>query len=391
MSDAKNVKDFGAAGDGIKDDAPAFQRALDAGGKITVPAGNYKIGKTLFIGSDTGIFADPDALIRLADNTSKKRGDFLITNKSNDGGLDSNIVISGGTWDGNNKTNRKPENLFEEDGCSGAIMNFKNVCGLTLSGLTLKDAGGYYTRFCRVKDFVIEDILFRCMNHAPNNDGFHFGGFTENGVIRNIHADTPLTTGDDLIALNADEATDRCEARDLDNGYIKNIEIDGLHVISCMTFVRMLSVDSEISNIKISNLTGGFTCMAINMDGSRNCMVTLVPPESERFTKGYGNIENVTVEHLRVHTLSPDGYFAYFDLETNAKNFKIIDFVREDELENDHSANTALIRNISPSHIKINGKDAGDGKESSDFTIGYGEEFILPRGSFDSLEINPQE
>src|SRR5690242_4346007 len=43
-----NLRDFGATGDGVTDDAPAFQKALDAlaeagGGTLFVPAGNYVI------------------------------------------------------------------------------------------------------------------------------------------------------------------------------------------------------------------------------------------------------------------------------------------------------------------------------------------------------------
>ena len=47
-----NVRDFGATGDGTTDDAPAFQKALDAlatagGGTLFVPAGKYAIASTV--------------------------------------------------------------------------------------------------------------------------------------------------------------------------------------------------------------------------------------------------------------------------------------------------------------------------------------------------------
>ncbi len=39
-----NVKDFGAIGDGIADDSPAIQKALDSGSTIVeIPEGNYRI------------------------------------------------------------------------------------------------------------------------------------------------------------------------------------------------------------------------------------------------------------------------------------------------------------------------------------------------------------
>jgi hypothetical protein len=43
----KNVKDFGAAGDGLRDDTAAIQAALDAGGEVYFPAGNYVVTRTL--------------------------------------------------------------------------------------------------------------------------------------------------------------------------------------------------------------------------------------------------------------------------------------------------------------------------------------------------------
>ena len=44
-----NVKDFGAAGDGMADDTNAIQDALDASYNVYFPAGNYKINGTLTI------------------------------------------------------------------------------------------------------------------------------------------------------------------------------------------------------------------------------------------------------------------------------------------------------------------------------------------------------
>lgn len=48
--DWQNVKDFGAAGDGRKDDAPAIQRAIDQAGKLAAlffPPGTYRCDRTI--------------------------------------------------------------------------------------------------------------------------------------------------------------------------------------------------------------------------------------------------------------------------------------------------------------------------------------------------------
>ena len=61
-----NVRDFGAVGDGIHDDAPAFQRAIDAtqthiqrplaaGNTLHVPAGIYSIHTELLVHNTHGV------------------------------------------------------------------------------------------------------------------------------------------------------------------------------------------------------------------------------------------------------------------------------------------------------------------------------------------------
>jgi len=48
LSDVRNVKDFGAVGDGVTDDTAAFQAAIDdlpdAGGVVSIPPGTYMVG-----------------------------------------------------------------------------------------------------------------------------------------------------------------------------------------------------------------------------------------------------------------------------------------------------------------------------------------------------------
>ncbi len=55
-----NVKDFGAVGNGKADDTVAIQKAIDAaslqsGGELLIPAGNYRISKTLRIEKSSGL------------------------------------------------------------------------------------------------------------------------------------------------------------------------------------------------------------------------------------------------------------------------------------------------------------------------------------------------
>lgn len=60
FADVRNVKDFGAIGDGTTDDTSAFQAAINSipsiGGSIYVPAGRYKVTSTLTIANKTVSF-----------------------------------------------------------------------------------------------------------------------------------------------------------------------------------------------------------------------------------------------------------------------------------------------------------------------------------------------
>ena len=71
-----NVKDFGAVGDGVADDAPAFQRAIDAaqtsagasparGFALYVPAGVYSVHRELLIHNTHDKPPAPDRHLRL--------------------------------------------------------------------------------------------------------------------------------------------------------------------------------------------------------------------------------------------------------------------------------------------------------------------------------------
>ena len=57
-----NVKNFGAAGDGVTDDTAAIQAALDTGEVVCFPAGIYN-ANTIYLRSNGGIDLAPGATI----------------------------------------------------------------------------------------------------------------------------------------------------------------------------------------------------------------------------------------------------------------------------------------------------------------------------------------
>ena len=70
----RNIKDYGAVGDGKVLDTEAIQKAIDAGGMVYVPEGIYKIG-TLYLKSNGGLHLAPGAILRGSHNREDYKED----------------------------------------------------------------------------------------------------------------------------------------------------------------------------------------------------------------------------------------------------------------------------------------------------------------------------
>lgn len=329
-----SVKDYGAYGDGMHDDYAAFQAALDLRtGTVTVPPGIYLISQTLKVHSNTCIVADRNAKIVMKSNARKERGDFLLCNSDTQNG-NGNISISGGIWDGNNTApeHQKPD-LFDQNGYSGALLNFVNVEQLTLTDMVLANSVTYYVRMCRVHHFSIENIDFISDTFGVNQDGLHIGGDVRHGTVKNIRALSYGQTNDDMIALNADDSVERVENFDLCRDTIEDITFENIFTECCHTIIRMLSVTAEIKNIRFKNIFGGFRCNAINADAARYCRTPLFRDDDH--PHGVGRISNVSIENFTCYPVivRPDGFGGTKNLprvalmlESNMDHFRISNF-----------------------------------------------------------------
>lgn len=84
LRETVSVKDFGAVGNGVTDDTAAIQAAINAGGAVFVPEGNYLIGGALSLTSSQ---ASQKHLILFGESTKSviafSGGGLLALNKSN--------------------------------------------------------------------------------------------------------------------------------------------------------------------------------------------------------------------------------------------------------------------------------------------------------------------
>ncbi|MCV0371679.1 right-handed parallel beta-helix repeat-containing protein [Filomicrobium sp.] len=94
-----NVKEFGAAGDGVTDDAAAINLALDGGDKhVYFPAGEYVVGSPVRLFANTRITFHPNASVLITGDSLFVNGE--IGNAAYAAGYngDGNIHIDGGTY-----------------------------------------------------------------------------------------------------------------------------------------------------------------------------------------------------------------------------------------------------------------------------------------------------
>ena len=246
-----DIRDFGAAGDGIQDDYSAIQAALDNNdGLVLIPDGQYKVGSTLRIPSNTSIKATRKAHLFFTAGAGKTNQNFLLTNKNHEIG-NENILVQGGIWDGNNPGN--PRGPDAPDSYTGALMNFINVSGLTIKKLTVRDAEAYFIRLGEVSRFAVEKIRFESLHLRLNQDGVHLGGWCDTGTINDL-VGVGEATNDDLVALNADDALNRAQNLDLKCGPIRNITVKNISAESCHSFVRLLSVHSNLSRVTVKDV-----------------------------------------------------------------------------------------------------------------------------------------
>lgn len=366
-----DVKQCGAIGDGAADDTDAIQKALTGGQRtVVIPPGTYKVTAALTIDSGTAIQADPKAIIRLADHAGTNAGVFLLTNRDPADG-NTNITVEGGIWDGNNEHNPRGRD-GDPNGYTGTAINFVNVRQLALRNLTIRNPEAFSIRLGEVEDFAVEDILFDHTVTRPNQDGVHVGGFCQRGVIRKLRALTPRTTNDDMVALNADDATDRVIILGMKRGPIRDITVENLRAEDAYTFVRLLSFKELIENVTISDVSGGCRVHAINLD-------------RWRFPAGGGNIRNVTLRNFTVRKLDGGDLAKWSNqaplipIQSSVHGLRIENFRREPA--DDLPAPTLVIDNGRPNRLSLEG---ATGKSA-------GNKFVLPGGGFALLTLDSPE
>ena len=252
----------GLVGDGIHDDTAAIQALLDSRRTLVylpAPPKHYLISKPIRICSNQTLQLDRFAVIRLKDGSDC----LMITNDDHKGG-NENIALVGGVWDMNNEGQSLTEyqktriwqGTYDPARYLGMLMRFNPVKRLTLRGLTLKDPVTCGTQLGNLAEFTVEDITFDYNLKRSNMAGVQMEGNCQHGRITNLKG----ATGDDLVALNADDGG----TWEMSRGPIEDVAVDGLWATNGWTAVRLLSAGSPIRRIRLANIFGTYRYNAVS-------------------------------------------------------------------------------------------------------------------------------
>ena len=177
LRDTVSVKDFGAVGDGVTDDAVAIQAALDAcvGSGLFFPAGTYIIGSTLNVPSNITVFGvGEQSALKLKSQSWASSNGLMLELVS-----DNNVTFDSLKFDGNKGnvgTSRSPLIvIFNSQRTTFIDCTFNQVEGICLNVSTDCD------------DFTVDGCKFlSCGGDPSNSDGYRKQAiaFSTNGVDR---------------------------------------------------------------------------------------------------------------------------------------------------------------------------------------------------------------
>lgn len=164
-----NVLDYGADNTGATDAKSEIQAAIDAGNKIYMPAGTYRIDSSVLLKDNTHIFGDGiDAtIVQEAGNSDDFTSSLFINENYNDATGNDNIIVSDISFYGKNSTpiadgtvasNNKGIGGVRLDYCvHSAILNCFFKDGATGFAMTGNQSGYSYTINNRIENCVVQN------------------------------------------------------------------------------------------------------------------------------------------------------------------------------------------------------------------------------------------
>ena len=252
----RNIKDYGAVGDGIALDTAAIQRAIDDGGMVYIPEGVYRTG-TLYLKSNGGLHLAAGAVLLAShDYLDYNEWDFCQQNWKSEAEFangkhlivaveQENIFIEGqGTIKGEGSywINDKmlapgwpdPENIdfaINEKNTRPSQMLFICECkNVKIKGVTLLDSPYWHLFLYGCEDVVVHGLTIKGDRPRWTNDGIDIDACS--GVTV---SDCLIDVGDDGITLRAAEHNFKhkeniCERVTITNCIVHSHRANGIRI-----------------------------------------------------------------------------------------------------------------------------------------------------------------
>lgn len=385
---AASVRDFGAVGDGITDDADAIQKAIDncPNGELYFPTGTYVISHAIRIRPNIHIAGDSSNSIIIAKEGTKRGATMLRIDKASNVQLE-NICISGNSsvnyenmddlggisqLDLSNSDNISIKNCYFIDNIYAAIrdVNTHNVVVENCKFLNV-DCGFITLGNYNVHDIIVRDSVFDGHNKSEPvslmANGSHDNILIENNQMLN------KTSGCGVYVFGQQPC--------------HNIKIINNVIDSCSTGIKVLNTTNvQVLHNSISNLTGGAgiriynctdavlddnTCYNIPQDGLdvKDCTnLTITNLTTTNCGQGNNDFVNVRFRGEKNNNIS----FSDSSIEYNNTNSKIgLIFSCETDIDMNNidyenasiwlQKNSSNISLIAPSAVKV--RDQGQANE----------------------------
>ncbi|XP_078448411.1 polygalacturonase At1g48100-like [Wolffia australiana] len=209
-----DVKSFGAAGDGVANDAAAFQLAWTAacgvdGGTVLVPQDyTFMITSLIFAGPCRGTTSfqiegslmPPDGPEEWPESNSRRQ--WLVFYRVNSMKIGGGGLIDGRGekwWNLPCKPHKGANGSTLPGPCDSPVaLRFFDSSDLTVEGLRVVNSPQFHFRFDNCRNVVVDSVRISSPALSPNTDGIHVENSNSVGIYN-----TEISNGDDCVSIGA--------------------------------------------------------------------------------------------------------------------------------------------------------------------------------------------